>query len=147
MTDHEIDHMAEGLRQMADFDLVFIVEDREGNVAGMSLTLPNLNQALLKAYPRPGVPEPLTLLKLFWHWKVRSCVDSVRVLALGVLEPYRGRGADALLIYETARAGLSKGYQWGELSWILETNDMMNRSTELMGAEVYKTYRIYQKPL
>jgi GNAT superfamily N-acetyltransferase len=147
MTDHEIDHMADGLRQMADFDLVFIVEDREGKVAGMSLTLPNLNQALIKAYPRPGVPEPLTLLKLLWHWKVHSAVDSVRVLALGVLEPYRGRGVDALLIYETARAALSKGYKWGEMSWILETNDMMNRDIEMMGGEVYKIYRIYQKPL
>jgi GNAT superfamily N-acetyltransferase len=139
--------MADGLRQMADFDLVFIVEDREGKVAGMSLTLPNLNQALIKAYPRPGVPEPLTLLKLLWHWKVHSAVDSVRVLALGVLEPYRGRGVDALLIYETARAALSKGYKWGEMSWILETNDMMNRDIEMMGGEVYKIYRIYQKPL
>jgi GNAT superfamily N-acetyltransferase len=147
MTDHEIEHMAAGLKQMADFDLVFIVEDKKGNAAGISLSLPNLSQALLKAYPRPGVPEPLTLLKLLWHWKVRPCVDSVRVLALGVLEPHRGKGVDALLMYETARAALPKGYTWGEMSWILATNDMMNRDIELMGGEVYKTYRIYQKPL
>ena len=76
-------------------------------------------------------------------------------IRIGVLEAGRfeqaaltlERGADALLIYETTRAGLSKGYKWGEMSWILETNDMMNRGIELMGAEVYKTYRIYQKPL
>lgn len=147
MTDHEIEHMAAGLKQMADFDLVFIVEDREGDVAGMSITLPNLNQALIKAYPRPGVPEPLTLLKLLWHWKVRPCVDSARVLALGVLGPHRARGVDALLMYETTRVGLSKGYTWAEMSWILETNDMMNRDIEMMGGKVYKTYRIYQKTL
>jgi GNAT superfamily N-acetyltransferase len=147
MTDHEIEHMAASLKQMADFDLVFIVEDREGDVVGISLTLPDLNQALLKAYPRPGTPEILTLLKLLWHWKVRSCVDAVRVLALGVLEPHRGRGVDALLIYETAQVGLRKGYKWGEMSWILEINDMMNRDIKMMGGEVYKTYRIYQKPL
>jgi hypothetical protein len=147
MTDHEIEHMVAGLRQMADFDLVFVVEDRDGNIVGMSITLPNLNQALIKAYPRPGVPEPLTLLKLLWHWKVRRDIDGVRVLALGVLKPHRGRGVDALLIYETTRAGLSKGYKWGEMSWILANNDMMNRGIEMMGAHVYKTYRIYQKPL
>jgi hypothetical protein len=147
MTDHELDHMAAELRQIADLDLVFIVEDKEGNVAGMSVTLPNLNQATLKAYPRPGVPEPLTLLKLLWHWKLRPCLDSVRVMLLGALEPYRGRGVDALLMHETARAGLSKGYKWAEMSWILETNDMMNRDIQLMGGEIYKTYRIYQKPL
>jgi hypothetical protein len=132
---------------MADLDMVFIVEDRDGQVAGMSISLPDLNQVLLKVKPRPGVPEIWSLLKLLWYWKVRSCVDAVRVLALGVLEPYRGRGVDALLIYETTRVGLSKGFRWGEMSWILETNDMMNRANHLMGGEVYKTYRIYQKPL
>jgi GNAT superfamily N-acetyltransferase len=147
MTDHEIDHLAAALKQIADPELIFVVEDRERNIAGMSITLPDLNQALLRAYPRPGVPEPLTLLKLLWHWKVRPCIDAVRVLALGVLEPYRGRGVDALLMYETARATLPKGYTWGEMGWILEINDMMNRSAEMMGCQVYKTYRIYQKAL
>ena len=147
MTDHEFEHTAAGLKRMADPDLVFIVEDPEGNVVGMSLTLPDINQALLRACPHPGTPEPLTLLRLLWRWKVRSCIDAVRVVLLGVLEPYRKQGVDALLMYETAQAALIKGYTWGEMSWILETNDMMNRGIEMMGAEVYKTYRIYQKSL
>jgi GNAT superfamily N-acetyltransferase len=147
MTDHEIAHLAASLQPLVDPDLVFLVFDREGQVAGMSLTVPDFNQALLKAYPRPGTPEVLTTLKFLWHWKVRPCIQSVRVVLLGVLEPYRGRGVDALLIHETARAALPKGYAWGEQSWILETNDMMNRSIALMGCEVYKTYRLYQKPL
>jgi GNAT superfamily N-acetyltransferase len=93
------------------------------------------------------VPEPLTLLKLLWHWKVRPCIDSVRVPVLGVLEPHRGRGVDALLMYENAQATLPKGYIWGEMGWTLETNDMINRDAEMMGSEIYKTYRIYEKPL
>jgi hypothetical protein len=147
MTNHEIEHMAASLKPMADPDLIFIVEDAKGDVVGMSLTLPNLNQALLKAYPRPGVPEPLSLLKLLWRWKLRSCVDGLRVMLMGVLEPHRGRGVDALMMYEMTRAGLRKGYTWDEMSWILEDNEMMNRSIKLMGCEIYKTYRIYQKSL
>jgi GNAT superfamily N-acetyltransferase len=147
MTDHEIEHLAASLKPMVDPDLVLLAEGPEGNVVGISLTLPDLNQALLKAYPRPGTPEVLTLLRFLWHWKLRPCVNAVRVVLLGVLEPHRGRGIDALLFYETAQAALPKGYTQGEMSWILETNDMMNRSIEMMGAEVYKTYRIYQKPL
>ncbi len=147
LTDHEFEHTANGLKQMADPDLVFIVEDKDGAVVGMSVSLPNLNQALLRAYPRPGTPEFVTLLKMLWHWKVRPCINSVRVVLLGVLEPYRGRGIDALLIHETAQTALKKGYTWGEMSWILENNDMMNRGIEMMQAHVYKTYRIYQKAL
>jgi len=147
VTDHEFQHLAAELKQIADLDLVFIVEDPEGEVVGMSVSLANVNQALLKAYPRPGVPEFWTLLKLLWHWKVRSCIDGVRVTLMGVLEPYRGRGIDALMMYESTMEALRKGYTWAEMSWILESNDMMNRGIQMMGAEVYKTYRIYQKPL
>jgi hypothetical protein len=139
--------MVADLRKTADLDLILFVEDRDGNVAGLSITLPDLNQALIKAYPRPGVPEPLTLAKVLWHWKVRRCIKAVRVPVLGVLEPYRGRGVDALLMYETAQVGLRKGYDWGEMGWTLETNDMMNRSVEMMKCEKFRTLRIYQKPL
>lgn len=147
MTDHEIKHLADNLKMLADPDLVFLVFDKDGNVVGISLTVPDFNQALLKAYPRPGTPEFVTMLKFLWHWKVRPCITGARVVLLGVLEPYRGRGVDALLMYETAQAALPKGYHWGEQSWILETNDMMNRDIAMMGCEVYKTYRVYQKPL
>jgi hypothetical protein len=35
----------------------------------------------------------------------------------------------------------------GEMSWILDNNDKMNRPIIAMGGKVYKTYRFYQKPL
>ncbi len=135
------------LKTMADFDLIFIVQDAEGNPAGISLPLPDLNQALIRAYPRPGVPEIWSMLKMLWHWKIRSKITIARIPILGVLEPYRGRGVAALLMYETARAVLTKGYEWSEMSWLLETNDMINRPAKMINAEVYKVYRLYQKPL
>jgi hypothetical protein len=147
MTDNEFTHMIDGLKSIADFDLMFIVEDAEGNPAGIVLPLPDLNQALIKAYPRPGTPEIWTMLKMFWHWKIRSKITIARIPLMGVLEPYRGRGVDALLMYESARAILTKGYEWSEMSWLLETNDMINRAAKMTNAEVYKVYRLYQKPL
>jgi hypothetical protein len=33
------------------------------------------------------------------------------------------------------------------MSWILENNDMMNRAIRALGGEVYKTYRMYEKPI
>ncbi|OQY26245.1 MAG: hypothetical protein B6I34_00025 [Anaerolineaceae bacterium 4572_32.1] len=146
MTEHEIEHLAEELKQIMDPDLVFLVE-KDDEVVGVSITLPDVNQALLRAYPHPKTPELWTLLKFLWHYKIRSCIDGIRVLILGVLEPYRGKGIDALLYYETALAALPKGYKNAEMSWILETNDPMNRAIKFLGGEVYKTYRIYEKPL
>ncbi|MFN2149812.1 MAG: N-acetyltransferase [Anaerolineales bacterium] len=144
MTDAEIDHLAASLKPIIDPDLVLMVE-ADGQVVGSSLSIPDMNQALLPAYPRPGKPEALTMAQLFWNWKVRRKVEWLRVVALGVLPPYRAKGVDALMYLETAKRAAPKGYKWAEMSWILETNDMMNRSIRMLGGEVYKTYRMYEK--
>jgi GNAT superfamily N-acetyltransferase len=72
-------------------------------------------------------------------------VDWLRVIALGVLPEYRGTGVDALMYIETAKAAVRRGYKYAEMSWILENNDMMNRSIQMLGGEVYKTYRMFEK--
>ena len=38
-------------------------------------------------------------------------------------------------------------YRRAEFSWVLEDNRNINRTVERLGAERYKTYRIYQKAL
>ena len=143
-TDPELDKLAKDMKMFIDPDLILFVE-YEGEVIGASLTLPDINQPLRLAYPRPGTPEVFTLLKLIWHWKVRKHVDWVRVIALGVLPEFRGVGVDALMYIETAKTAARKGYSMGEGGWVLEDNDMMNRPMKMLGAEVYKTYRMYQK--
>jgi hypothetical protein len=87
------------------------------------------------------------MAKLLWHWKARRTVTWLRVFAMGVLPEYRLRGVDALFYYETAQAALAKGIRYAEMSWILESNDMMNRGIQMMGGQVYKTYRFYEKTL
>lgn len=146
MTDPEFDHLGRQLKSIIDPDLVVIVE-REGKTVGFGLTLPDLNQPLRQAYPRPGMPEAVTMLKLLWHWKVRKRVEWMRVFALGVLPEHRGQGVDALMYFETARSAFRKGFKRCEMSWILENNVMMNRAIQFLGGEVYKTYRFYEKQL
>ncbi|MCJ7513958.1 MAG: hypothetical protein MUO23_13465, partial [Anaerolineales bacterium] len=142
----EFDHLAEQLKPILDPDLVLVVE-HQGEPVAFGLTLPDLNEPLRKAYPRPGTPEWATLAKLAWHWKVRGRLKWLRVLALGVMPEFRGQGVDALLYLQTARNAFPKGYQFAEMSWILESNDMMNRAIRLLDGEVYKTYRVYEKRL
>lgn len=145
-TDAEVNLLAANLKQIIDPDLVVMVE-ADGEPIGFGLSLPDLNEPLLKAYPRPGTPEAWTMMKLLWNWKVRRKMTWLRVFALGVLPEYRGQGVDALMYMETARRAVQKGYKWAEMSWILEDNLMMNRSIQLLGGEVYKTYRMYEKSL
>lgn len=146
MTDAEFDAMGKELRPLLDPDLVFVAEI-DGEPVGVSLTLPDLNQPLRSAYPRPETPEWWTMAKLAWNWKVRRQVTWLRVLILGVLPEHRARGVDALFYYETTKAALKKGIKHAEMSWILENNDKISRPIRVMGGEVYKTYRFYEKTL
>jgi hypothetical protein len=146
MTDAEITLLAADLRQILDPEMTLLGEI-DGEPIGVSITLPDLNQPLLSAYPRPDTPEWWTMAKLFWNWKVRRQVTWARVFILGVLPEYRARGVDALFYYETAKAALRKGIEFAEMSWILETNDAISRPVRVMGGEIYKTYRFYEKKL
>jgi GNAT superfamily N-acetyltransferase len=141
-TEHEIEHLAQDLKMILDPDLVHLAEV-DGKPAGVCLGVPDVNQALLKARPQPNTWSlPLTLVKFLWH---RRKIDTLRLMIMGVLPEYRTMGIDALFYVETARSAFAKGYDYCEMSWILESNDMMNRIIERLGGKIYKTYRLYEK--
>ena len=146
MTDHELEHVVKGLKGFADNDLIYVAE-KDGQAIGFSLALPNVNTPLRQAYPKPGTPEFITLIKMLWYWKVVKTINSCRFVLLGVLPEYRAAGVDAALIAATLDASITKGYVGGELSWILENNDKMNKINKLGGGTVYRTYRIYDAPV
>lgn len=141
MTDAEFRHMAAELKPVVEPELALLAEDAEGRPIGFSLSLPDLNQAIRHAN---GRLFPFGLLKILWH---RRHVDAVRVITLGLLEEYRGKGIDALFYLETFRRGMRLGYYKGEFSWVLEDNEAMRRPLERFGARVDRKYRLYDRPL
>ncbi|HEU4328613.1 MAG TPA: hypothetical protein VFS21_36080 [Roseiflexaceae bacterium] len=142
ITDREAADVARQLRQIIDPDLAFLAESADGEPIGVSVTLPDLNQALLRS--GGGSMLSPNMLKFLWH---RRSIDQARLWAMGVVDAYRGRGIDAVFYVETARAALAKGYKRLEGSLILENNVMMNRIIERLGGQRYKTYRLYEKHL
>lgn len=144
MTDAEIDHLADSLKTIIIPELVFVVEHND-EVAGFSLTLPDVNQPLHRYRPGPSrIGSYLAAGRMILNKKK---TDRVRVFALGVLQEWRGKGVDALMYYETLKAAGANNFEWGEMSWILENNDAMNRPIQMFGAEVYKRYRVYERDL
>ena len=136
MTESEFNHAAKDLKQIINPKLVFIAES-EGKPVGFSLAVPDVNQALIHLN---GRLFPFGLLKLLYYMKR---IHTVRVITMGVIPEYQKRGIDAVFYYETFKAGTEMGFDAGEFSWILESNEMMNRAAENMGSKVYKTYRLY----
>lgn len=139
MSSDEFRHICKGMKQIVDPDLVFIAEINS-NVVGFILNLPNINQALIHTN---GRLFPAGLIKLLWHTKIKNKIDSVRIITMGIVPEYQGRGLDTMFYNETFTKGPTRGYNWGEMSWILEDNFAMVRAAELMGTKVYKKYRMY----
>jgi GNAT superfamily N-acetyltransferase len=121
----------------------FMIAEREdtGEVVGMAITVPDVNQVLARMNGR--------LLPLGW-WRFLNkgrTVDRVRVGFLGVKPAYQHTGVAAKLYVEHFNAAASRPQTGGEMGWILETNEPMNRAMEAMGGKVVKRYRIYERQL
>jgi hypothetical protein len=141
MTDEEFKHMAQDLKPVVDPRIVLIAE-KKGEPVAFSLALPDFNQALKKIN---GRLFPFGLPRLLYHSRH---IERVRVLALGITKKMQNwNGLGAALYYESFRRGVAAGYRSCEFSWTLETNDLINRSMKLFGAEIYKRYRVYQKAI
>jgi len=141
ITEAEVDFQAKNLKQVLDEDWAYMAE-KDGEVVGAALTLPDINQVLAKLNGR--------LLPFGWLRFLlgKRQIDQLRVFALGVKHDYRHTGVAAGLYLKhletAARPGTIEG---GEMGWILETNGPMNRAMEGMGGTVVKKYRVYEKPL
>jgi hypothetical protein len=142
MNDKECEYFSAVMRKLADPGLILIAENRAGEPIGVSLALPDFHQAL--RWSGGGRLFPLGLPKFLWYLRK---VNQVRLIAMGILEPYRNRGIDAIFWVETARAARKHGYKRLECSWVLEKNDMMNSLGRTLRGRIYKTYQILEKRL
>lgn len=141
ITFEDLKFAAEDLKQILDPEFVMIAE-KEGKPVGFSMLLPNINELLLKAKNRKGL---FRILKFVWLLKTKTPKEA-RLAVLGVKPEFENLGIPAVFYFESFERGKKK-IIGGELSWIEETNIPMIRSLELMGAEKYKTYRIFEAPL
>jgi GNAT superfamily N-acetyltransferase len=140
LTDEEMDYMVKKMKPLVIPDLGLFAEIG-GETAGFALALPDYNFVLKRLNGKLG---PLGLLKFLYYSRK---IKAIRVWMLGVKAEYRKRGIETLLYLEIFRRGQARGYQWGEMSMILEDNHLMQKGIEALGGKKYKTYRIYHSPL
>jgi len=142
MTDHEIDHLAEQFKPVVIPEMVPMAE-KDGKLIGFGIALPDLNVVFRRH--RSGRLFPM-ILDLLWSLKMKR-IRRARILLLGVLPEYRGKGIDAMLYHWIWTRSGERGIYWGEAGWILEDNPAMNAGLEKMTFRVYKTYRLYDRPI
>ncbi|MBP6224502.1 MAG: dATP pyrophosphohydrolase [Rhizobacter sp.] len=144
-TKAEIAHMAKSLKMLIDPNCVAIVE-MNGEAIGFGIALPNLNELIADF---GGNLLPFNWIKLMY--RLRRGARTARVPLMGIRRSCSTSFAGGLapfLVIDALRKGLrAKGVKQVELSWILEDNRPMRHVIEALGANPYKTYRVYEKTL
>ena len=138
----DLDAYAQELHLVFDKHWFMIAErEEDGEVVGMAMTIPDINQVLKKMKGR--------LLPLGWWYFLRKgkIMDRVRVGFLGVKPEYQHTGIAARLYQVHFDAAEVRPQKGGEMGWILEINKPMNRAMEGMGGEIVRRYRVYECPL
>ncbi|MDX9786694.1 MAG: N-acetyltransferase [Desulfobacterales bacterium] len=145
-TQKEFDHLGKDLKLLVNDKLIRIAEVN-GEPAAFMLVLPNLNEVIRDLN---GRLFPFGWLKLLWRLKVKY-PETARIPLMGVRSQYHDSLLGAALAYrligDIQEAGEGCGIKKLELSWILEDNTTMRNIITNIGGTVYKTYRIYDKPL
>jgi len=140
LTDSEVRHYAKLLKPLLDENWAWIAE-KDGETVGAALTLPDYNQVLSHLN---GHILPLGWLKFL---RYRRRINQVRVFALGVKPQYQHTGIAAKFYVEHFHSAARTPQSGGEMGWILETNEPMNRAMEGMGAKIVRRYRLFEKQL
>ncbi|HEV2064808.1 MAG TPA: N-acetyltransferase, partial [Thermoanaerobaculia bacterium] len=145
MSSGEMDFMAKRLKPLVVEELLWLAEAKKPDgtldpVAFM-LMLPDYNVAMAKA---GGSLLPFGWLKFLLALKK---IKTVRVVTLGLKKPYRMRGIQSIMMADSLKYLLKKGYTGAEVSWLLEDNELVIGSVRLWGGQLYKTYRMYDRPI
>ncbi len=141
-SEEDLKHYGQELQLVYDPNWFMVAEKVDtGESVGVAITVPDINQVLKKMGGR-------VLPFGWWHFlRRRRIMDRVRVGFLGVKPSYQHTGVAAGLYIEHFDMAASTRQTWGEMGWILETNDAMNRGMEGMGGRVVKRYRVYEREL
>jgi len=142
LTEEETTHMAKKLKSIALPELTLITEKDKEPVGFMGM-LPDFNFVLKKM---KGKLNPITIMKAAYYSKK---ITDLRMLLLGIKTEYRNKGVDALMFREGFMSIREKykRFKRVEFSWILEDNIPVQRLVEMIGALLYKRYRVYEKKL
>jgi hypothetical protein len=140
-TDAEIDVQAEELKSVLEPELAFFLYVKDEPV-GVCVVLPDFNYLLKKLDGKIG------LFGLIKALRYKSKINGLRCILLGIKPGYRSIGVPLVAVNQLfQKATLHPRYEYMEVSWTLEDNQLINGLIEKYGGELYRKYRIFRKGL
>jgi ribosomal protein S18 acetylase RimI-like enzyme len=138
--DEEFLHIARGLKRLIVPELSFFAVD-DGEPVGFVVSVRDPNPALRRARGR------LFPWGWFHLWRALRRPGRFRVMLLGVLEPFRGRGYEIALYTTVALTGMELGFLESEMSIVAENNAPMLKALSRIPTDRYRIYRVFTKRL
>jgi GNAT superfamily N-acetyltransferase len=136
----EIFEILEPLRLALDMDMILFAEHGSETV-GFTLTVPDYNEAIKK------LNGNLSFLNGFAFLRMKQKIRRGRLIAIGVLPEWRGRGIAPLLVAGVFDAMIRKGYITCEYSWVLKENSSSVNVAGKFYSDACKRYDIYAKKI
>lgn len=139
VTEAEARVIGDRLLAIADPKLIKLVLKGD-DIAGFLFGFPDISEGIRRARGR--------IWPLGWFWLLRDFRRTrwLNLNGAGILAPYRGLGVNAILYAEMAKTIRSGHFEHADIVQI-EEHVLTLADTRTMGGAIYKTHRIYEKPL
>jgi len=140
ITGDDADKIAQRIIDMTRPELIIVVA-KEEQIVGFALGFPDVSAALQRCKGR--------LYPFGWALLLREsrCTRWINLNGGGILPQYQGLGVDAILYCEVHRIIHENGFLHVDVVQANEQNTKVMRELETLGAEPYKTHRIYDRDL
>lgn len=133
-------HMAGSLKLLIEPDITTIIEV-DGRPVGVALGLLDFNPIIKKI---DGRLFPFGFLRLLFG---RKKLKRIRLMSNNILPEFQRWGLGLVALERMLPDVLARGIVESEFSWVLESNHLSRGSLERGGAELTKTYRLYDRSL
>ena len=143
LSSRQIDHFLHEYAPLLHMPMVPIVENKEGEVVGVAITMPSMANALRRSHGRlwpTGWVHLLDALK--WH---RS--DTAEMLLVAVRPDYQGMGVNALFFDDLIPVYNACGIKWAETGPQLENNVRELNQWKPLHPQIVKRRRCYTKEI
>lgn len=140
MSDRQIDDYVKMYVPVLDLRMVTLVENAEGELVAVGISMPSLSKALQKAKGRLWPFGWFHLLRTLF-WKRPEVLD---LLLVAVRPDYQGKGANALLFTDLIPIYQKLGYKYAESNPELEENGKVQNQWQYFQVEQHKRRRCYK---
>ena len=143
MTERQIDQYVGNYLPVLDLRMVTVVENAEGELVAVGISMPSLSRALQRARGR--------LLPFGWFHLLRALrwrrPEALDLLLVAVRPDYQNKGVNALLFTDLIPVYQQLGFKYAESNPELEVNEKVQSQWQYFHTEQHKRRRCFTAPL